>query len=552
MMSLGSDCPAHLQQHVWKQVQTLYCSQTQPYELLIADYMGCLQRNRELEVRVGVLDKEAAELRDEVSALNTRLAAFDELAARDFATKAEHYKSELQRANSELTSLLRDKSKAYEELLSLQRQIDSLKQAQEEAAESAELTAAEISGLKTRLAELSKQLDEEKQARALAAAEAEARVAAKAAAEAEAGRLKADNQALDVTIKHMMAKEAERLEQINRMHEEMMENAKRQQVEAGAASQLLGLLTRRRSSAAASTSGEASAANSRRSSQNDTLLQTATSAASTASPSAAAAGGNHGQLMWASLKQKMGLPDAFVEPLQERELPSAPTKRIQAHTGGCCSLAFQRPGHLVATCGLDKTVQTWDLNLSMHVSTYHGLLGSVNDVSFTSDSRHVVGAGSDKRLLVWNTATGQVVHTLTGHSNGVSCVSCSPLDEQMAASAGEDRCLKVWDLARGYSTRSLPCTKMPTALCLSPDGSTLITGHLDGTLCLWDLRQNRAGSQPLAEVRDHSQAILCLSPTSHSDRLLTASKDHQLRVWDFRQLGAVQVTVCRHDSLMVR
>eukprot|EP00879_Flechtneria_rotunda_P025060 GHRR01026597.1.p1 GENE.GHRR01026597.1~~GHRR01026597.1.p1 ORF type:complete len:167 (-),score=23.01 GHRR01026597.1:28-528(-) len=80
----------------------------------------------------------------------------------------------------------------------------------------------------------------------------------------------------------------------------------------------------------------------------------------------------------------------------------------------------------------------------------------------------------------------------------------------------------------------------------------LHTGHLDGTLCLWDLRQNRAGSQPLAEVRDHSQAILCLSPTSHSDRLLTASKDHQLRVWDFRQLGAVQVTVCRHDSLMVR
>jgi len=26
-------------------------------------------------------------------------------------------------------------------------------------------------------------------------------------------------------------------------------------------------------------------------------------------------------------------------------------------------------------------------------------------------------------------------------------------------------------------------------------------GHLDGTLCLWDLRQNRSGGQPLAEVR---------------------------------------------------
>lgn len=41
-----------------------------------------------LQVRCGVLDKEVAELRDEVSSLQTRLAAFDEQAVRDFATKA--------------------------------------------------------------------------------------------------------------------------------------------------------------------------------------------------------------------------------------------------------------------------------------------------------------------------------------------------------------------------------------------------------------------------------------------------------------------------------
>lgn len=67
----------------------------------------------------------------------------------------------------------------------------------------------------------------------------------------------------------------------------------------------------------------------------------------------------------------------------------------------------------------------------------------MNDVSFSSDGRRLLGAGGDKRLLVWNTATGQVVHTLTGHTNAVSCVSCSPLDEAAAVSAGEDRCLKV-------------------------------------------------------------------------------------------------------------
>jgi hypothetical protein len=41
--------------------------------------------------------------------------------------------------------------------------------------------------------------------------------------------------------------------------------------------------------------------------------------------------------------------------------------------------------------------------------------------------------------------------------------------------------------------------------CVFPDLSVFVhvlhTGHLDGTLCLWDLRQNKAGGQPLAEVR---------------------------------------------------
>lgn len=44
-------------------------------------------RTHASQVRLGVYDREVAELRDEVGALSTRLAATDEAAARDFATK---------------------------------------------------------------------------------------------------------------------------------------------------------------------------------------------------------------------------------------------------------------------------------------------------------------------------------------------------------------------------------------------------------------------------------------------------------------------------------
>ena len=52
----------------------------------------------------------------------------------------------------------------------------------------------------------------------------------------------------------------------------------------------------------------------------------------------------------------------------------------------------------------------------------------------------------------------QVVHTLTGHTNAVSCVTCSPMEETTAVSAGEDRCLKVNDKLLHVIT--LPCDRL--------------------------------------------------------------------------------------------
>lgn len=38
--------------------------------------------------------------------------------------------------------------------------------------------------------------------------------------------------------------------------------------------------------------------------------------------------------------------------------------------GGCTSLCFVRPGHFVATCGMDKRVVSWDLNLLDQANTF--------------------------------------------------------------------------------------------------------------------------------------------------------------------------------------
>lgn len=162
-------------------------------------------------------------------------------------------------------------------------------------------------------------------------------------------------------------------------------------------------------------------------------------------------------------------------------------------------------------------------------------------------------------------------------------VATHPLDVRLAMSCGEDRALKLWDLARGFCVRSIPCAKMPNVLACSKDGNIMATGacreeggeapsapcrlarnallsmlacschagHLDGSVCLWDVRQwQRGGSDaPITRLQVHGQLVTGLSATSSENLLLTASKDNTLALLDVRVMSTQRVL--RAPGLMV-
>ena len=76
----------------------------------------------------------------------------------------------------------------------------------------------------------------------------------------------------------------------------------------------------------------------------------------------------------------------------------------------------------------------------------------------------------------------------------------------------------VWDRWLGALPEHF---RSPVPLHPLPPPACAAAGHLDGTLCLWDTRQSRAGSQPLAQVQDQAQAVLCISNTASDSQVLT-------------------------------
>ncbi len=93
----------------------------------------------------------------------------------------------------------------------------------------------------------------------------------------------------------------------------------------------------------------------------------------------------------------------------------------------------------------------------------------------------------DKTIKLWDVGSGQLLRTLTGHTNHVDSVAFSP-DGRTLASGSTDNTIKLWDVVSGQLLRTLTGhTNFVESVAFSPDGRTLASGAYDNAIELWDV-----------------------------------------------------------------
>ena len=103
------------------------------------------------------------------------------------------------------------------------------------------------------------------------------------------------------------------------------------------------------------------------------------------------------------------------------------------------------------------------------------------------DLNDPVANGQDRALKLWDVATGGEVCTFRGHTDAIASVAFSP-DGKRLATASVDKTVRVWEVATGNEVLSLKrYTDTVHSVAFSPDGKRLAAGGHDKMLKVWKL-----------------------------------------------------------------
>ena len=150
---------------------------------------------------------------------------------------------------------------------------------------------------------------------------------------------------------------------------------------------------------------------------------------------------------------------------------------------------------------------------------------------FSPDGRFLVSDHVDCRLRLWVVATGQLLHTLVGHSEMPSAFAFTR-DGALLASSDAGGMVHLWDVTTGahHQTLSGPARPIP-ALAFAPpqaQGQLLAAGDVDGGIYLW-----RVGDDaPFQRLHGHTEEAHALAFSADGALLVSGSHDRTIQVWE--------------------
>lgn len=240
------------------------------------------------------------------------------------------------------------------------------------------------------------------------------------------------------------------------------------------------------------------------------------------------------------------------------DLDSGTCTGMLTHDGqASTACTFTQDDHIFVVGFEDGTLRAWNRRTLNLVETLYGHTAYVTACAGTPDGKHLVTTSRDETLRVWDLASFKLLHTLQREddpstpsprgSDGRRWFTALALasDGKTAFAASGDGLISHWNLVAGSLIRTFSVANERIDSCaVTPEGH-LLCGLADGTLLIWNLADRKC----IDRLRAHTGAVSACALTRDGRRVVSASQDRSLKLWDLSAFGSVPQEI--HDAPII-
>ncbi|KAF8820280.1 WD domain, G-beta repeat-containing protein [Cardiosporidium cionae] len=185
---------------------------------------------------------------------------------------------------------------------------------------------------------------------------------------------------------------------------------------------------------------------------------------------------------------------------------------------------------------------TWHAPWKLH-RVISGHQGWVQCLSVDPTNEWFASGGNDRLLKIWDLASGTLKLTLTGHINTIRDLAISSRHPYLFSCA-EDNRVKCWDLEQNKVVRDYHGHLSGVyCLALHPGIDILASGGRDAVVRVWDMRTKNA----IYILNGHTGTIMSLQSQNSDPQLISGSQDKMIRLWDLKS-GKCNAVLTHHKK----
>uniref|UniRef100_A0A0P6JAJ2 Guanine nucleotide-binding protein G(I)/G(S)/G(T) subunit beta-3 n=1 Tax=Heterocephalus glaber TaxID=10181 RepID=A0A0P6JAJ2_HETGA len=178
--------------------------------------------------------------------------------------------------------------------------------------------------------------------------------------------------------------------------------------------------------------------------------------------------------------------------------------------------------------------------------TLRGHLAKIYAMHWGTDSRLLVSASQDGKLIIWDSYTTNKVHAIPLRSSWVMTCAYAP-SGNFVACGGLDNMCSIYSLKSREGnvkvSRELSAHTGYLSCCRFLDDSSIVTSSGDTTCALWDIET----AQQKAVFAGHTGDCMSLAVSPDSKLFVSGACDASAKLWDVRE-GTCRQTFTGHES----